>query len=53
MAIVERATLPGQRLVCGTLADIVRSAADAAISAPALLIVGDVVHHRAPALVLR
>ena len=53
VAIVERATLPGQRLVCGTLADIVRSAADAAISAPALLIVGDVVHHRAPALVLR
>jgi uroporphyrin-III C-methyltransferase/precorrin-2 dehydrogenase/sirohydrochlorin ferrochelatase len=53
VAIVERATLPGQRLICGTLADIVQRAADAAVGAPALLIVGDVVHHRAPAQVLR
>jgi siroheme synthase len=42
-AIVERATLPGQRLISGTLATIVALAAAAAVRAPALLIVGDVV----------
>jgi uroporphyrin-III C-methyltransferase/precorrin-2 dehydrogenase/sirohydrochlorin ferrochelatase len=49
VAIVERATLPEQRIVTGTLADIVARAAAAAVSAPALLIVGDVVAHRSTA----
>jgi uroporphyrin-III C-methyltransferase / precorrin-2 dehydrogenase / sirohydrochlorin ferrochelatase len=44
-AIVERATLPGQRVITGTLADIAAGAEQALASAPALLIVGDVVHH--------
>ena len=42
VAIVERATLPGQRTVRGTLETIVAIARSAAIQAPALLIVGDV-----------
>jgi uroporphyrin-III C-methyltransferase/precorrin-2 dehydrogenase/sirohydrochlorin ferrochelatase len=42
-AIVERATLPGQRVISGTLATIVALAETAGVRAPALLIVGDVV----------
>ena len=42
VAIVERATLPGQRTVRGTLDTIGSIAREAAITAPALLIVGDV-----------
>jgi uroporphyrin-III C-methyltransferase/precorrin-2 dehydrogenase/sirohydrochlorin ferrochelatase len=42
VAIVERATLPGQRTVRGTLQTIGNIAREAAITAPALLIVGDV-----------
>jgi uroporphyrin-III C-methyltransferase/precorrin-2 dehydrogenase/sirohydrochlorin ferrochelatase len=42
-AIVERATLPGQRVIRGTLATIVAQAAAASVRAPALLMVGDVV----------
>ncbi len=42
-AIVERATLPGQRVISGTLATIVAQAEKAGVRAPALLIVGDVV----------
>jgi uroporphyrin-III C-methyltransferase/precorrin-2 dehydrogenase/sirohydrochlorin ferrochelatase len=41
-AIIERATLPEQRVVSGTLATLESLAADAAIAAPALLIVGEV-----------
>ncbi|HEY6926328.1 MAG TPA: siroheme synthase CysG [Steroidobacteraceae bacterium] len=41
-AIVERATLPEQRTVRGTLETIATVARDAKIKAPALLIVGDV-----------
>jgi uroporphyrin-III C-methyltransferase/precorrin-2 dehydrogenase/sirohydrochlorin ferrochelatase len=41
-AIIERATLPEQRVVSGTLASLEALAADAAIAAPALLIVGEV-----------
>ena len=41
-AIVERATLAEQRIVRGTLQNIVESARLAALSAPALLIVGEV-----------
>jgi uroporphyrin-III C-methyltransferase/precorrin-2 dehydrogenase/sirohydrochlorin ferrochelatase len=42
-AVIGNATLPGQRSVTGTLDRIARLAADAAIAAPATLIVGDVV----------
>jgi uroporphyrin-III C-methyltransferase/precorrin-2 dehydrogenase/sirohydrochlorin ferrochelatase len=45
-AVIERATLPGQRVLAGTLTDIAARAGAAAISAPALLVVGDVVTHR-------
>jgi uroporphyrin-III C-methyltransferase/precorrin-2 dehydrogenase/sirohydrochlorin ferrochelatase len=47
LAIVEHATLPGQRVISGTLADIVQLATAARVQSPALLIVGDVVHHAA------
>jgi uroporphyrin-III C-methyltransferase / precorrin-2 dehydrogenase / sirohydrochlorin ferrochelatase len=42
-AVISNATLPNQRTVRGTLDSIGRLAADAAIEAPATLIVGDVV----------
>jgi uroporphyrin-III C-methyltransferase/precorrin-2 dehydrogenase/sirohydrochlorin ferrochelatase len=42
VAIVERATLPGQRVLAGTLHDIAQRACSAAIEAPALLIVGEI-----------
>jgi uroporphyrin-III C-methyltransferase/precorrin-2 dehydrogenase/sirohydrochlorin ferrochelatase len=42
-AVIANATLPSQRSVTGTLDRIARLAADAAIEAPATLIVGDVV----------
>jgi uroporphyrin-III C-methyltransferase/precorrin-2 dehydrogenase/sirohydrochlorin ferrochelatase len=45
-AVVERASLPGERAVFGSLADIAARASDAAVQAPALLIVGDVVYQR-------
>ena len=41
-AIVEHATLPGQRVIAGTLQRIAALAAAAAVGAPALLIVGAV-----------
>jgi uroporphyrin-III C-methyltransferase / precorrin-2 dehydrogenase / sirohydrochlorin ferrochelatase len=41
-AIIERATLPEQRVLGGTLATLEALASDAAVSAPALLIVGEV-----------
>jgi uroporphyrinogen III methyltransferase/synthase len=41
-AVVERGTLPEQRVVSGTLATIASAAADAAIRAPALVVVGAV-----------
>ena len=43
VAIVERATLPDQRVLTGTLASIEAVAADAKPQAPTLLIIGDVV----------
>lgn len=46
-AVVERATLPGQRVITGPLAAIAALAASANVQAPALLIVGDVVYRRA------
>jgi len=42
-AVIGNATLPSQRSVTGTLDRIARMAADAAIEAPATLVVGDVV----------
>lgn len=42
VAIVERATLPEQRTLRGTLATIETIAREAVVAAPALLIVGDV-----------
>lgn len=46
-ALVENATLPGQRVVCGTLASLPALAARAAIRPPALAIIGDVVRLQA------
>ncbi len=45
-AVVARATLPGARVVVGTLASIAAQVRDAAVEGPALLIVGDVVARR-------
>jgi uroporphyrin-III C-methyltransferase len=42
-AVVERATLPDQRAVFGTLADIAAKAAAARLRPPAVLVVGEVV----------
>ena len=42
-AMVERATLPGQRCITGTLASLPALAAAQAVKAPALVIVGEVV----------
>ncbi|APZ42887.1 siroheme synthase CysG [Acidihalobacter ferrooxydans] len=42
-ALIERGTLPGQRVHTGTLADLPASAAAAQAASPALLIVGGVV----------
>jgi uroporphyrin-III C-methyltransferase/precorrin-2 dehydrogenase/sirohydrochlorin ferrochelatase len=45
-AVVEHGTLPQQRIVAGTLADLPGLAFDARIAPPALVIVGDVVGFR-------
>ncbi|HEY4211718.1 MAG TPA: uroporphyrinogen-III C-methyltransferase [Steroidobacteraceae bacterium] len=42
VAIIERATLPEQRVLRGSLDDIVSLAASSQVTAPALLVVGDV-----------
>ena len=42
-AVVEAGSLPGQRVIVGTLATIAALAADAAVGSPALTVVGDVV----------
>jgi uroporphyrinogen III methyltransferase / synthase len=41
--VIERGTLPGQRVVTGTLGTIAGVASDAGVRAPALVVVGDVV----------
>ena len=41
-AVIERGTLPGQRTVLATLGDIAQRAAEAAIRAPAVTLVGEV-----------
>ena len=45
-AMVERGTLPDQRVVAGTLGDLPERAAGLELQSPALLIVGDVVRLR-------
>lgn len=45
-AVVSKATLPDERVVFGTLADIGARVRDAHLEAPALLVVGDVVAWR-------
>jgi uroporphyrin-III C-methyltransferase len=45
-AVVSRATLPGERVVVGTLADVVSIAHAAGIESPALLVVGEVIARR-------
>jgi uroporphyrinogen III methyltransferase/synthase len=45
-AVIERATYPSQRVVVSTLATIAERAHDAAIAAPAITVVGDVVRLR-------
>jgi uroporphyrinogen III methyltransferase/synthase len=45
-AVVARGTLPGQRTVSGTLADIAQRAADAQIGPPAITLVGQVARLR-------
>jgi uroporphyrin-III C-methyltransferase/precorrin-2 dehydrogenase/sirohydrochlorin ferrochelatase len=42
-AVVQQATLPGQRVVTGTLADLPGRVADARLQSPCLVIVGEVV----------
>ena len=42
-AVIERGTLPGQRVVSGTLGTIASDAASAEVRAPALVVVGPVV----------
>jgi siroheme synthase len=46
-AIVEQATLPGQRVIAGCLGDICAQAQHAQVAAPALLIVGEVARRAA------
>ncbi len=41
-ALIQEGTLPTQRTVSGTLADIARRAEEAAVSPPAILVVGEV-----------
>ena len=45
-AVVSRATLPGERVIVGTLADIAQRAEASAVEPPALLVVGEVLAHR-------
>lgn len=42
VAVISQATLPTQRVVRGTLADIVARAASAALASPAVIVVGNV-----------
>ena len=42
-AMIENGTLPGQRVIRASLADLARAVAEAALDGPALLVVGEVV----------
>lgn len=43
IAIISNASLPNQQVLTGTLADIVQKQETAQVSAPAIIMVGDVV----------
>lgn len=45
-AVIARATLPDERTIVGSLADIAQRTRDSGVEAPALLVVGEVVAHR-------
>ena len=47
-AVIEQGTLPGQRVLTGTLSTLAAQAVDAQIQSPSLVIVGGVVnlHHK-------
>jgi uroporphyrinogen III methyltransferase/synthase len=46
VAVIEWGTLPRQRVISGTLADIVQRTAEAKIEPPAIAVIGDVVNLR-------
>jgi uroporphyrin-III C-methyltransferase/precorrin-2 dehydrogenase/sirohydrochlorin ferrochelatase len=46
IALVEKGTTPEQRVVCGTLADILAKVSAAGVVGPTLTIMGDVVDLR-------
>jgi uroporphyrin-III C-methyltransferase/precorrin-2 dehydrogenase/sirohydrochlorin ferrochelatase len=48
VAIIERGTMPDQRVTIGTLESIVRYAAEREVTSPAVIVVGDVVASREP-----
>jgi uroporphyrin-III C-methyltransferase len=52
-AVVSRATLPGERVIVGTLTDIATRVRESGAEAPALLIVGEVVARRVPSVALQ
>ncbi|WP_210516300.1 uroporphyrinogen-III C-methyltransferase [Hymenobacter terricola] len=43
VAIIQNGTLPNERIVTGTVADVAAKAADAGIGAPAVIVIGEVV----------
>jgi uroporphyrin-III C-methyltransferase len=51
-AVIAHATLPTERVVTGTLADLAARAREAAVEAPALVVVGEVVAARSALLAL-
>lgn len=43
LAIIQNGTLPDEKIICGTLSDIGQKAQENAVSAPAVIIIGEVV----------
>ena len=48
VAVIQNATLPGQREVFGTVADIPEKVLESDIGSPAVIVIGAVVQHRVP-----
>lgn len=48
VAVIQNATLPGQREVFGTVADIPEKVLESGIGSPAVIVIGAVVQHRVP-----